>query len=51
MKKEITLAIMATILVLQFIGSTVGGFIGEIADGIAEQLSNRVQIEQFLSDG
>jgi hypothetical protein len=50
MKKEITIAIMATILVLQFIGSTVGGFVGDIANGIADQLSSRVQIEKILSE-
>lgn len=51
MKKEISIAIVATILVLQFIGSTVGGVVGKVADSIAEQLSTRVQIEQILQSG
>jgi hypothetical protein len=51
MKKEISIAIMATILVLQLIGSTVGGIVGKVADELAETLSNRIQIEQMIQSG
>jgi predicted lysophospholipase L1 biosynthesis ABC-type transport system permease subunit len=51
MKKEITMAIVATILVLQFIGSTVGGIVGKVADSIAEQLTNQIRVEQMLNGG
>jgi predicted lysophospholipase L1 biosynthesis ABC-type transport system permease subunit len=51
MKKEITIAIVATILVLQFIGNTVGGVVGGIAEKIAEQLTNQIRVEQMLNGG
>jgi hypothetical protein len=51
MKKDISIAVMATILILQLIGSTVGGFIGDVADKAASLLSDRIQIEQMLSTG
>lgn len=51
LKKEISLAIMATILVLQLIGNFAGGMIGKVADGLAETLSNRIQIEQMMQSG
>lgn len=51
MKKDISLAVMATILVLQLVGNLFGGFVGDIADKAAEALSNRIQIEQMLNGG
>jgi protein involved in sex pheromone biosynthesis len=51
MKKDISIAVMATILILQLIGNTVGGFIGDVADKAAEMLSSRIQIEQFIQSG
>lgn len=51
MKKEISIAIVATILVLQFIGNTVGGIVGTVADKIAEQLTNQIRVEQMLYGG
>jgi protein involved in sex pheromone biosynthesis len=50
MKKDISIAVMATILILQLVGSTVGGFIGDVADRLADSLSSRVQIERMLSE-
>jgi hypothetical protein len=49
MKKEISIAVMATILILELIGSTVKGFVGDIANNLSEVLSNRIQIEQMIS--
>jgi hypothetical protein len=49
MKKDIAFAITATILVLQLIGNTVGGFVGTLATSLSSVLSERIQIEQFLS--
>jgi hypothetical protein len=49
MKKEISIAVVATFLVLQLIGNTVGGFIGDLADSLADSLASRIQVEQFLS--
>jgi hypothetical protein len=49
MKKEVGVAVMATILVLQLLGNFIGGTFGKIADSIAEQLTHRIQIEQMLS--
>jgi hypothetical protein len=51
MKKDISIAVMATILVLQLIGNFVGGFVGDIADKAALMLQNRIQIEQMLDGG
>jgi len=51
MKKEISIAIVATILVLQFIGSTVGGVVGQVADKIASQLVDQIRMEQMLYTG
>lgn len=51
MKKEISIAVMATILVLQLIGNTVGGFVGDVAKGLSNELSARIQVEQMLSGG
>jgi hypothetical protein len=51
MKKDISLAVMATILVLQIIGGIFGGAVEKITDKVADQLSNRIQIEQMLSGG
>jgi hypothetical protein len=50
MKKDISLAVMATILVLQLIGSTFGGFVGDVADKLAQTLSTRIQVEQMLNE-
>jgi hypothetical protein len=49
MKKDISIAVMATILVLQLIGNFFGGFVGDVATNLSETLSNRIQIEQFYS--
>jgi len=49
MKKDISIAVMATILVLQVIGSMFGGIVEDITDKISDQLTTRVQIEQILS--
>lgn len=49
MKKEITLAVMATILLLQIVGSTVSGFVGDVARNLSEALSSRIQVERILS--
>jgi ATP-dependent protease ClpP protease subunit len=51
MKKDISIAVMATILVLQVIGGIFGGVVEDVTDKIAETLSTRVQVEQILSDG
>lgn len=51
MKKEIGVAVVATFLVLQLIGNTVGGFIGDLAKGLSESLANRIRIEQMLNSG
>lgn len=42
------MAVMATILVLQLIGSTFGGFVGDLATSLSEELSGRIQVEQML---
>lgn len=50
MKKDISMAVMATILVLQLVGNFFGGFIGDIASDLSETLGNRIQIEAYLQD-
>lgn len=50
-KKEISLAVMATIIVLQLVGGFAGGMIGKVADQLAQTLSNRIQIEQMIQSG
>jgi len=49
MKKDISIAVMATILVLQVIGGWFGGVVEDITDKLSDSLSTRVQIEQILS--
>lgn len=49
-KKDISMAVMATILVLQLIGSIFGGIPGKVATGIADALQNRIQIEKILNE-
>lgn len=51
MKKEITLAVLATILILQLIGNTVGGFVGDLAENLSDVLANRIQVETMLPGG
>jgi hypothetical protein len=48
MKKDISLAVMATILVLQLVSGIFGGVVGKVADRMADVLEHRVQIEQQL---
>jgi hypothetical protein len=50
MKKDISLAVMATILVLQLICGIFGGIVENVTDKISETLSTRVEIERILSD-
>jgi hypothetical protein len=49
-KKDISMAVMATVIVLQLVGGFFGGVVKDVTDGIAEALSSRVQIEKILSD-
>lgn len=45
MKKEITLAIIATILVLQLVGSFFGGAVQRVADGLSTELQARIHLK------
>lgn len=40
---------MATILILELIGGTVKGWFGQLADNLADVLSDRIQIERMIS--
>jgi protein involved in sex pheromone biosynthesis len=51
MKKDISIAVMATILILQLISNTVGGFIGDVADKAADMLQTRIQVEEMYRLG
>jgi uncharacterized protein (DUF697 family) len=49
-KKDISMAVMATILVLQLVGGIFGGAVKAVTDGITEALQSRVQIEKILNE-
>jgi hypothetical protein len=51
MKKDISLAVMATILILQLVSNVVGGVVGKVADELSKTLSARVQVEQLYYPG
>jgi len=50
-KKDISIAVMATYLVLEILGRFFGGFVEDITDKINDGLQDRIQLEQFLQDG
>lgn len=48
MKKELSIAVMATILVLQVIGGLFGGVVEDITDKVSKGLQSQIQIEKLL---
>lgn len=50
-KKDISLAVMATVLFLEIVSKIFGGTVGIVADKVSDIIQHRVQVEMFLNEG